>query len=108
MSRDEIKIIEFGMDDDRPSLPNATGGGAMKIIELDKDPGDSRKRVATAGDIGHIKIVEFDNDPETEKTPVPESTKNRIGPLKIKEFGKEPETRESIGGAPKIKIVEFD
>ncbi len=108
VSRDKIKIIEFGMDDDRPSLPNATGGGAMKIVELDKDPGDSRKRVATARDIGHIKIVEFDNDPETEKTPVPEETKKRIGPLKIKEFDKEPETRESIGDAPKIKIMEFD
>ncbi len=108
MSRDKIKIIEFGMDDDRPSLPNSTGGGAMKIIEIDNDPGDSRKWVATARDIGHIKIVEFDNDPETEKTPVPEKTKKRVGPLKIKEFDKEPETRESMGGAPKIKIMEFD
>ena len=39
---------------------------------------------------------------------MPEKTKKRIGPLKIKEFGKEPETRESTGGAPEIKIVEFD
>ena len=108
MSRDEIKIIEFGIDDDRPARPDSTGGGAMKIIEFGNDPGDSRKRVAAAGAIGHIKIVEFDNDPETEKTPVPEETKKRIGPLKIKEFDKEPETRESIGDAPKIKIMEFD
>lgn len=108
MSRDEIKIIEFGMDDDRPSLPNSTGGGTMKIVEFGNDPGDSRKRVAVARDVGHIKIIEFDNDPETEKAPEPEKTKKRIGPLKIKEFGKEPETRESTGGAPKIKIMEFD
>lgn len=108
MSRDEIKIIEFGIDDDRPARSDSTGGGAMKIIEFGNDPGDSRKRVAAAGAIGHIKIVEFDDDPETERTPVPEKTKKRIGPLKIKEFGKEPETRESTGGAPEIKIVEFD
>ncbi len=108
MIRDKIKIIEFGMDDDRPSLTKPTGGGAMKIIEFDNDPDDSRKRVATAGDVGHIKIIEFDDDPNTKKPPVAEKIEKRVGPVKIKEFAEDLEAREPIGGAPKIKIMEFD
>ena len=110
MSRDNIKIIEFGMEDDSPPSANPAGGREMKIVEFDNDPHDSQARVATAKDVGHIKIIEFDDDPKTEKTPMPEKPRKLVGPVKIKEFDKEEEAeaRESSGGAPKIKILEFD
>lgn len=108
MNRDKIKILEFGLDDDGPSRRRPTGDGAMKIIEFDKTPDDSRKRVATAKDVGHIKIVEFGNEPEPRKIRMSEKIERRVGPMKIKEFDKEAAARESIAGTPKIKIVEFD
>ena len=108
MSSDKIKILEFRMDDDGPSLPGPTGDRAMKIIDFDHDSDDSRKRVATAKDVGHIKIVEFGNDPKTGKIRLPEKTDRRVGPVKIKEFNKEPEAQKSIGRTPKLKIMEFD
>lgn len=108
MSRDKIKVIEFGMDDDRRSLPKSTAHGAMKIIEFDNEPDDGGKRVATARDVRDIKIIEFDGDPEVRKSPVPQKTGRRVGPVKIKEFAEDGEDRKTIGGTPNIKILEFD
>jgi hypothetical protein len=110
VSRDKIKIIEFGMEDDGPSPADSAGGAAMRIIEFDNDPQESQTRVATAKDVGHIKIVEFDDDSKTKKAPMPEKPRKPVGPVKIKEFDKEEEaeTRGPGFGAPKIKIMEFD
>ncbi len=110
MSRDKIKIVEFGVDDDGPSPPAASGDRGMKIIEFDNEPGDGGKRVATAKDVGQIKIIEFDDEPRDKKASPPEPPRQTVGAIKIKEFGKEAEAeaREPSSGERKIKIVEFD
>ena len=40
MNRGKIKIIEFGMDDERPkgSPPGSAGAARMKIVEFDNEP----------------------------------------------------------------------
>lgn len=116
MSRDKIKIIEFGMDDGSP--PPAETGGGVKVVEYGDDRGGGRKRVATAADVGRIKIVEFDDDREAGNTPPPERpappapaarpAKRTVGPVKIRDFDKESEDRKTPGGGPRIKIMEFD
>jgi hypothetical protein len=112
VSRDKIKIIEFGMDQDSPSPTGASGSGLVKIKEFGDDRAEARTRAATAKDIGPIKIIEFDDGPQTRK-PKPQAAPpakagKRVGPVKIKAFDEEREAEVSIGGAPKIKIMEFD
>jgi len=123
VNRDQIKIVEFGMDDDVPS-PSQGGSGGLKVIEYDKDREggrdggreDGRRRVATGADVGPIKIIEFDDDLKGGRapTPAPERRDSRerpartVGPVKIRDFDKEREAEKSIGGGPKIKIMEFD
>ncbi len=98
MNRDRIKIVEFDMDDEKSTAPATPG--------------------ATAKDIGPIKIIEFDDDATPAKFREPEvgpeaprkskAPRRTVGPIKIIEFDKEQDAYETVGGAPKIKIMEFD
>ena len=118
MNRDHIKIVEFDMDGEKSPAPATPGAAAMNIVETDNDQKDHRPRVATAKDIGPIKIIEFDDDAPPAKSRAPEAgpeapRKSRapgrtVGPIKIIEFDKEQDAYETVGGAPKIKIMEFD
>ena len=108
MSRDNIKIIEFGMDDDPRPASRSPDSGTRKIIEFDNDREDNRQRFMSGKNVGHIKIIEFDDEPPKKQPKEPEKPKATVGPVKIIEFDKESETLENTGGIAKIKIIEFD
>ena len=108
MRRDDIKIIEFGMDDDAGTKPDSSEPGAIKVIEFENEREDNRPRVVTGKDVGHIKIVEFDNDKPSTRSKAPEGPKATIGPVKVVEFDKERGESEFSTGPRGIKILEFD
>ena len=108
MSRDKIKIVEFGLDDAPPAGSKPDDARAMKILEFDSDDRDERPTVATGKDVGPIKIVEFDDDlssPQKKANGPPQAARR---PINIKEFDQEKERTVAPGGGPKMKIVEFD
>jgi len=117
MNRNDIKIVEFGMDGEEMPAPTEAGG-TIKVVEFDNDREDGPKRVVTAADVGSIKIIEFDDNgkavasrgPDRRPEPATESKPSRtaVGPIKIVEFDKDGEGHETAGGAAKIKILEFD
>jgi hypothetical protein len=108
MRRDDIKIIEFGMDADPGTKPGSAEPGAIKVIEFDNDREDNRPRVVTGKDVGHIKIVEFDDDSPSTWSKAPERPKVTMGPVKVVEFDKERGESEFDTGPRGIKILEFD
>ncbi len=108
MNRDDIKIVEFGMDDEPRAKSRPAESEAMKIVEFDDAREDHRQKVVTGADVGHIKIVEFDNDPPKAQPKTTENPRAAVGPVKIVEFDEDSEAIGTAGGAPRIKIMEFD
>ena len=119
MDRGKIKIIEFGMDDERPKgSPSSSAGAArMKIVEFDNEPAGGGGRAATRSEPGRIRIVEFDDEKpraRSERPSPPEwgpsVSRARVGAIKIKEFDDEGQERArgGAGATSRIKIVEFD
>lgn len=111
VSRDKMKILEFGTDEEIPPPPGARDDNAMKIVEFDGAPGEGQQKVATAKDIGQIKILEFGDENKVAKpkaAPLADRPRKSVGAVKIKEFGEETEGEEPSSAESKIKIMEFD
>lgn len=107
MSRDDIKIIEFGMEDE-PQPKRHTAEPGIKIVEFDNDLRQASPHVVTGNDVGHIKIIEFGDDAAKSPPSKASNPKRAARAIKIVEFDDEPTTATAPHAAPKIKIMEFD